>query len=274
MSKEITSIEITPENKELRARYEMLKREFSELFSLKNEMISHDLPYLTSLYLELIGRKLYEVYCLSLELSILKQRMTLLQAYVNRNEVPDVKAVDKIINVQFAEYQKRIEEEAKKLAAARDYLLKGSLLSEEETKELRTIYFMIVKRLHPDVNPNLNEKDNELFIKAQAAYEMLDLDSLRLILISLDLDNPPPVEAYKLEEMVEKLTENVRELQSQIDKLNLEFPFILKEKLINEEWVKSELESAQKEIEAYKIEIEKYKKYVILLEEWKPEFRN
>lgn len=133
---------------------------------------------------------------------------------------------------------------------------------------------MIVKRLHPDVNPNLNEKDNELFIKAQAAYEMLDLDSLRLILISLDLDNPPPVEAYKLEEMVEKLTENVRELQSQIDKLNLEFPFILKEKLINEEWVKSELESAQKEIEAYKIEIEKYKKYVILLEEWKPEFRN
>lgn len=274
MSKEITSIEITPENKELRARYEMLKREFSELFSLKNEMISHDLPYLTSLYLELIGRKLYEVYCLSLELSILKQRMTLLQAYVNRNEVPDVKAVDKIINVQFAEYQKRIEEEAKKLAAARDYLLKGSLLSEEETKELRTIYFMIVKRLHPDVNPNLNEEDKELFIKAQAAYEMLDLDSLRLILISLDLDNPPPVEAYKLEEMVEKLTENVRELQSQIDKLNLEFPFILKEKLINEEWVKSELESAQKEIEAYKIEIEKYKKYVILLEEWKPEFRN
>lgn len=274
MSNEITSIEITPENKELRARYEMLKREFSELFSLKNEMISHDLPYLTSLYLELIGRKLYEVYCLSLELSILKQRMTLLQAYVNRNEVPDVKAVDKKINVQFAEYQKRIEEEAKKLAAARDYLLKGSLLSEEETKELRTIYFMIVKRLHPDVNPNLNEKDNELFIKAQAAYEMLDLDSLRLILISLDLDNPPPVEAYKLEEMVEKLTENVRELQSQIDKLNLEFPFILKEKLINEEWVKSELESAQKEIEAYKIEIEKYKKYVILLEEWKPEFRN
>lgn len=274
MSKEITSIEITPENKELRARYEMLKREFSELFSLKNEMISHDLPYLTSLYLELIGRKLYEVYCLSLELSILKQRMTLLQAYVNRNEVPDVKAVDKKINVQFAEYQKRIEEEAKKLAAARDYLLKGSLISEEETKELRTIYFMIVKRLHPDVNPNLNEKDNELFIKAQAAYEMLDLDSLRLILLSLDLDNPPPVEAYKLEEMVEKLTENVRELQSQIDKLNLEFPFILKEKLINEEWVKSELESAQKEIEAYKIEIEKYKKYVILLEEWKPEFRN
>ena len=274
MSKEITSIEITPENKELRARYEMLKREFSELFSLKNEMISHDLPYLTSLYLELIGRKLYEVYCLSLELSILKQRMTLLQAYVNRNEVPDVKAVDKKINVQFAEYQKRIEEEAKKLAAARDYLLKGSLLSEEETKELRTIYFMIVKRLHPDVNPNLNEEDKELFIKAQAAYEMLDLDSLRLILISLDLDNPPPVEAYKLEEMVEKLTENVRELQSQIDKLNLEFPFILKEKLINEEWVKSELESAQKEIEAYKIEIEKYKKYVILLEEWKPEFLN
>ena len=274
MSKEITSIEITPENKELRARYEMLKREFSELFSLKNEMISHDLPYLTSLYLELIGRKLYEVYCLSLELSILKQRMTLLQAYVNRNEVPDVKAVDKKINVQFAEYQKRIEEEAKKLAAARDYLLKGSLLSEEETKELRTIYFMIVKRLHPDVNPNLNEEDKELFIKAQAAYEMLDLDSLRLILLSLDLDNPPPVEAYKLEEMVQKLTENVRELQSQIDKLNLEFPFILKEKLINEEWVKSELESAQKEIEAYKIEIEKYKKYVILLEEWKPEFRN
>ena len=274
MSTNSTSLEFTPEQKELRARYEALKREFSELFSLKNEMISHDLPFLTSLYLDLIGRKLYEVYCLSLELSILKQRMTLLQAYVNRNEAPDIEAVDKEIEVHFAEYQRRIEEEARRLTAARDYLLKGSFLSEDETKELRTIYFTIVKRLHPDINPNLTEEDKELFIKAQAAYEMLDLKTLRLILISLDLDNPPPIEAYKLEEMVEKLTENVRELQSQIDKLNLEFPFIFKEKLKNEEWVKYEIESAEREIDAYKIEIEKYKQYVILLEEWKPEFQN
>lgn len=271
MQSETASIDLTPEQKELRNRYNELKGEFSRLFALKNEMLSHERPLLTSLYLEFIGRKLYEVYCLSVELAMLKQRMALLQAYVNRNESPDLHVIDKEIEKQFAEYQKKIEEEAENLAVAREFLTSGSFLTDEETKELKAIYYTIVKRLHPDINPSVTDADKELFIKAQAAYELLDLNTLRMILISLDLDKPIVLESYDLEHIVKKLTDNITQLKTQIDKLSAEFPFIFREKLKDEEWVKGEQEAAQKEIDAYKIEIEKYKQYVTLLEEWKPE---
>lgn len=264
-----TSIDLTNEQKELRLQYERLKIEFSELFALKNEMLSHEAPLLTSLYLELIGRKLYEVYCLSVELSKLKQRMTLLQAYVNRNQIPEITVVDKKIETQFAEYQKKIEDEAQRLAAAKEYL-KGSFLSAEETKELKGIYYTIVKRLHPDINPDLTEDQKELFVKAQAAYDLLDINTLRIILISLDIGKKEDSEEYNLAEKVKKLAENVSVLTNQIDALNREFPYVLREKLSDEAWIKAEQEDADKQLETYKTEIEKYKQYVILLEEWKP----
>ncbi len=261
--------DLTPEQKELRALYEGLKIEFSELFALKNEMLSHQAPFLTSLYLELIGRKLYEVYCLRVELSKLKQQMTLLQAYVNRNETPDVMSVYKKIEHQFAEYQKKIEEEAQQLAAAREYL-KGSFLTDDESKELKTMYYTIVKRLHPDINPDLTDEQKELFVKAQAAYELLDINTLRLIILSLDLGKTDAPKAYALAEMVAKLTENIITLKKQIDALKQEFPHVFSEKLKDEDWVKKQQENADKEIENFKTEIEKYKQYVTLLEEWKP----
>lgn len=269
MSIDSTSIDLTKQVKELRTRYEELKKEFSELFALKNEMLSHDAPLLTSLYLELIGQKLYEVYCLSVELSKLKQKMTLLQAYVNRNEVPDLKTVEQQIESQFEEYQKRIEQEAQQLAAAREYL-NGPFLTDEETKELKGIYYTIVKRLHPDINPDLTDDQKELFYKAQAAYDLLDINTLRVIMVSLDIGKTESVERLDLEETVKKLSENVSNLKQQIDSLKKEFPFVLREKIADANWVKSEQENADKETEKYKTDIEKYKQYVTLLEEWKP----
>lgn len=269
MTLNASSIDLTPEQKELRDRYETLKREFSELFALKNEMLSHDAPFLTSLYLELIGRKLYEVYCLHVELSKLKQRMSLLQAYVNRNEFPDLATVEKKIEMQFAQYQKKIEQEAQHLAAAREYL-KGSFLTVEEAKELKTIYYTVVKRLHPDINPDLTDDQKELFVKAQAAYELLDINTLRIILLSLDMGKSEIHKEFNLEEIVKKLTENVNTLSQQISALKQDFPHIFSEKLKDEVWVKAEQEKADKEIETYKTEIEKHKQYVTLLEEWKP----
>lgn len=269
-----STLDLTPEQKELRRRYKLLKREFSKLFTLKNEMISHKLPFLTSLYLELIGRKLYEIYCLNVELSKLKRRMTLLQAYVNRNEAPNLAKVDQEIEIQFAKYQKKIEEEAENLAAARKLLTSATFLTEEETKELKELYYSIVKRLHPDINPNLSEEDKDLFVKAQVAYELLELQTLRMIFLSLDLTNKSEIADYNLKKMVEKLAANIEKLRSQIDKLNNSFPFIYKEKLLDEKWVKSKQDEADKQIETIKIEIEKHKTYVTLLEEWKPEFQS
>lgn len=236
----------------------------------KQNMLLHEQPLLTALYLQKIGSIQYKSYCLEVELAQLKQRLSLLQIFVNRNEKPDLNAVDKEIEIRFSEYQQKIEFDAKQLAAARDFL-KGSFLSPEESKRIKEVYYIIVKRLHPDINPDSDERMNELFVKAQTAYELSDLPTLQQILVLLDnKESDLEVLLPDLQINVNRLAENISTLEHQIEQLYQSFPFIYEEKLRDEEWVKNECEEMSIKIDTIKQEIEKYKKYITLLEEWKP----
>lgn len=265
------SIDLSNERKKRHARYERLCKEFSELFIQKNKMLSHDEPFLTALYLKKIGVKLYEVYCLNVELSQLKLRLSLMQAYVNRNEQINSQQVDNEVERAFSEYKQKIEEEARRIASATEFL-KGSFLSLEDSRQLKQIYYTIVKRLHPDVNPNLSEEMKDLFVKAQVAYELCNLDALKEVLLVLDIKGDKiDVSIPDLEKRVEQLQKNVNMLNTQIEQLKATFPFMHEQNLSDEDWIKSQRESADCDIDLLNKEIEKYKEYISLLEEWKPE---
>lgn len=267
-----TDIVLNEEAKKLRERHAFLRNRFSELFLKRQDMLQHEKPLLTALYLNKIGYKQYENFCLSIELQKLKLRLSLLQAYINRNEAPDLTTVDEKVNTQFKEYNRQIEAEAERLAAASEFL-SGSFLSEEDSKKIKELYYFIVKRLHPDINNDVTEEMKELFLQAQNAYELADLQVLQQIVLMLSHDNieTNSFTSISLEEIIRKLEENIKTLELQISKLETEFPFIYREKIHNKEWVESEISAIEKEIHELKIEIEKYKEYITLLEEWKPE---
>ena len=151
-------------------------------------MLQHEKPLLTALYLDKIGHKQYKRFCLSIELQRLKFRLSLLQAYVNRNERPDLKAVDKKVETAFEEYNRQIEAEAERLAAANRFL-SGNFLTSENSKKLRELYYFIVKRLHPDINADLSDNMKDLFIQAQAAYDLGELEILQQIALLLKYDS-------------------------------------------------------------------------------------
>lgn len=267
-----SSIDLSPKIKALQKRYAELKKEFSDLFLQRQNMLQHEEPLLTALYLQKIGQKQYESYCLNVELSKLKQRLSLLQAYINRNEKPDVQAVDAEIESAFAIYQQKIEAEAYRLAKATDFL-KSEFLSAEESRKIKEIYYIIVKRLHPDLNPGLPDSAKELFVKAKLAYDLMNLPMLHEILLKLNLDKDDfsSVSMPDLPEIVKRLQENVAKLKEQIDGLNMKFPFIHRENIFNENWVKAENDKADSQIKALKSEVEKTQNYITLLEEWQPE---
>jgi hypothetical protein len=147
-------------------------------------MLQHEKPLLTALYLNKIGHKQYKSFCLSIELQRLKFRLSLLQAYVNRNERPDLKAVDKKVETTFEEYNRQIEAEAERLAAAKRFL-SGNFLTSENSKKLRELYYFIVKRINADLSDNMKD----LFIQAQAAYDLGDLEILQQIALLLKYDS-------------------------------------------------------------------------------------
>jgi uncharacterized protein YeeX (DUF496 family) len=263
-------LDLTPEHKMLHMQYDLLKKEFTDLFAQKNDMLTQEEQVLTALYLTTIGQKQHQKYCLTVEIKMMTQRISLYQAYFNRNEYPDIPVIEKKMQKQFADYQKKIADEAKRIALAKE-LLKDGFLSESEVKKLKEVYRQIVKRLHPDINPSVTEQEKDLFVKAQAAYDLCDLTTLNAILLSLDtLATKADVEPIDLKAQVETLQKQVSKLKSQIDKLEKQFPFTFREKLADEVWVEAERAQLDTEIEALTAEKTKYSEYLKLLEEWKP----
>lgn len=267
----MSNLDLTPEQKQLREKLEQLKQDFSRLFSLKNEMKTYEEPFLTALYTELIGTKQFEFFCKNTELVMLKRKIEYMQVYINRNEKPDAATVNKKIEKDFSEYNKRIEEEAKRITAAKE-LLSSPILSEEETKQIKETYYAIVKRLHPDINPNISDYEKDLFLKAQIAYDMCNLAELKQIFLALEIrDEKTTLNDASIREVIDDLEKKTALLESQIEKLNTMFPFIHRENLSNREWIQEEQTKYDLLISEIETETEKYKTYLILLEEWTPE---
>jgi hypothetical protein len=263
----------TADYKALTLQREFLRKEFSDLYALRNEMLTYSAPYLTALYLDTLGKRHYSKFCLGVELSMIKQRIDMIQGFINRNESPDLTSIDLEIKKRFAEYQQKMDEEARELEKAKAYL-KEKFLPEDIVKKLKEVYRLIVKRLHPDLNPDLTARENDLFVQAQAAYDLCDLDSLNQILLSLNLEAKAPALNTDLKSLVEKLADNVNKLKEQIEKLEKEFPFNWRDKLADTEWLETEQQVLDKQIAELTHEKEKLSEYMLLLQLWKPELLN
>lgn len=265
--------DLTPDNKELQIHYLSLKKEYTELFIRKHEMQTYEENMLTALYLSTIGEKKHEIFYLQTQIALLKLRIELIQSYINRNEKPELKAVDQEIRTQFADFQNKLEEDAHQLAAAKEYL-KTSHFTQEEFQDVKDTYRIIVKRLHPDINPGISEYESDLFMKAQAAYHLCNLTILREILLSLDLNKDSTAALPELPELVEQLEENIRQLRKQIEKMDQSFPFIYREELRNQEWVTIAQKKLDEDILNLTREKEKQALYLKVIEEWKPGLTN
>lgn len=263
-------LDLTAEHKILKLQYDFLKKEFSELYAEKNDMLTHDEQVLTALYLNAVGQKQHEKYSLTVEIKMMTQRISLYQVYFNRNETPDKPAIEKEIKQQFETYLKKIAEETKRLALAKEFLTEG-FLPDAEVKKLKEVYRQIVKRLHPDLHPDQTAEEKDLFISAQAAYDLNDLNALNAILVSLGTSGAgPEALPVDLKAQVELLNKKVQKLKSQMEQLEKQFPFIYREKLADAAWIEAERNQLDAEIETLLAEKKKYKDYLILLEEWKP----
>ena len=101
--------------------------------------------------------------------------------------------------------------------------------------KIKRLYRKIVKRLHPDVHPNLTEHEKELWNRAVKAQQEGDLEALERIWDDLSgMDAPEdafddtPEGRAKLKELLEKLKIRLRLLELEIDHIKTEFPYKIK----------------------------------------------
>lgn len=267
--------DLSPEQKLLYVQYDLLKKEFAEFLSRKNEMLMHEEQFLMALYLTAVGQRQHQKYCLTVEIKILMQRIQLMQSYINKNVYPDKLHIEHQLEKQFEEYLHKIAKESEQIATAKKYLTDNSFLPPHLVQKIKEAYKAIVKRLHPDINPHATDNEKDLLLKAQAAYDMSNLDALNVILLSLDMSTPMVMDTPAgLKEQVGKLEEHVGKLKKQVEELDGKFPFSFRDNLADERWKEAEQQSLDADIAALVLEKKKYTEYLLLMDEWKPQLLN
>jgi hypothetical protein len=257
---------ITQQNEELTRELELLHLEFLDLFTRHKDMIENESFILTSLYLEKLGHLQLELLEKQTEASRLKMKMNLIQSAINRNERPDLKAIEKEINSQLQTYYAQILAQSAELDEAKKVL--SHLIPEEETQKLKEIFRVLCKRLHPDLNPNQTEEEKDLFIKVKAAYDLKRLIDLQNILLFLDDSDKEKLKLISSIEKVERirhLENQVQSLKLKIDHLKQSFPFSIKELILDENSIVLKQEELRIKIQTAEEEINKYSNIINIM---------
>lgn len=130
----------------------------------------------------------------------------------------------------------------------------------DEPTTAKSLFRSIVKRLHPDMNPNQTQHEKDLFNKAVEAYQNGDMVTLQNIYDEITVGKEDSGEAdesnLSIEELIkirDRLAKRIDELSSELDEIRAAEPYTYKEILDDPDRLaaaKSELEEDFKDNEA------------------------
>ena len=243
---------ILPEHEELLREVNRLRAEIPIVVLERDNLRYVECRNLETAYMLTFGaleHKAFDAQCTTLRL---KRKLELIQAKYNRQEKIILSQIDQGLDVEFAEYKQKLNEQIKKMNEAIERS-NSPVLSQEETKELKKLYYAIVKAMHPDLYPEQPQEEKELFINAIQSYKNGDLATIRLIYtmqgeFSLpDTSDDATKALYKEKERLEKI---IASLNKEITDIKSSFPYTMQELLADEEKIaskKHELESIIKQ---------------------------
>ena len=165
-------------------------------------------------YAAAFASRLTLLHALEIEAARLKREIELIQAANNSGTEIDFDHIHSILDAEFADWQRKLEEEAAGFAASESVL--GHLLDPEETRLLREKFRILARRLHPDLNPGQSAAEIALWHRVVSAYERSDLEELAAIEIITSGNPPAPAN-----DSLESLRSEVASLRTRMDHLLL-----------------------------------------------------
>lgn len=231
-------LEPHPEHRALLDELALLREELTHLLTQEHDLLNVVKPNLLALYQQKIGA--WEVRALQAEIEArrTRRRLELAQAAVNRGQAPDWTEIDGHLELEFLAWQQQLREAAQRLAAAEERM--KHLLAPETNRELKKLFYALVKKLHPDVNPALDDDQQRLWQRVQDAYEHNDLEELRALAALTDRAAPEPAAPGALDALRqhrETLQKRIDTMEKRLAELESQPPFPLREKISDEEWV-------------------------------------
>lgn len=221
-------------------------------------------PNLKADYMLRIGQLEHRVFQLKTDVARWQRRFTLRQQALNRGETPDLFGIEAQLDAEFQEYLRQVKEHLEAVKAAAQHASMARL-SEEETSAIRVNYLKAVKRLHPDINPDLPAGAVELWHKIQDAYASGDWKELEFLVSMIDdvvggaASVPEDGDALEaLKKSIARLDNRLAELQERRKDLEKREPFIWRDFLQDEDEVALRQAILNKKIEELEEVVSEY----------------
>ena len=226
-----------PEVRKITEENTLLRDELARLLTEAHDLVTVTKPNLLALYQTKIGAWELQLLKAQVEVARLKRKLELAQVSINHGDTPNWGAIERQLQEEFLVWQKKVQEAAQSLEKAEFRL--NHLLSPAEDRELKSLYYALVKILHPDLNPALTEDRRLLWLRVQTAYEESDIEGLKaLTLVSKDfVVSPAATSLEALQAERASLNKQIAAVLKRIDRINQQPPFTLKSDIYDEGWV-------------------------------------
>jgi hypothetical protein len=239
-----------PETQRLADENALLREELTGLLTEADQLVHVVKPNLLAMYQARIG--VWELRLLRAQWEAARQRreVEMIQASLNRGQNPDPREIQGLLDLEFLGWQERVREAAERIQAA-EHRLKH-LLPPAEDRELKKLYYALVKRLHPDVTPGLTDDQQRLWRRAQDAYAARDLHELRALALLAEKSSavaPVSKSLDRLREEQAALTRQIAEMLKRIERIEAAPPFTLRQQLEDDAWLAQRRQELEAEIE-------------------------
>ena len=239
----MNEIAYSAEYRALRMKFDVLREQVANQIEMLQHLVTTVGPNLKAHYMLEIGQLENRVYELKTDVSRWQRRFTLRQMALNRGEKPDYGAIEAELDGEFREYLEKIREHIEELKEA-SALCHSESFTDEETTAIRNAYLDAVKKLHPDLNPDLPQEAVNLWHRIQKAYEDRDWANVKFLAALVEDVVTGKIEfgddAGGIEELkrrIESLVGRSDELAKRTAELRSHVPFTYEEFLKDEEEV-------------------------------------
>jgi hypothetical protein len=235
----MSTLILHPTHEALAADVAALRDELAALLAEVDELVEFVRPNLLALYQVRLGPAELDLLSARYGLARVKRAIELAQAALNTGRKPDPGRIEAALERESTNWADLLATAAKKLAGAQQHL-KG-LLPKEESEELRRLYLLLVKRLHPDLHPDLADGEKKLWHRVQEANRLNDLAGMRALLALVDAkgvpEETPALDVLAHEKDV--LSKHVVAQRKKIAVIRSAPPFTMARELNDEVWVRA-----------------------------------